>query len=186
MTEHDESHRARPNEKDEKLKLRKITVATVALAAALTMSACSSDDGGSSSETTAKTSTTTTAAAPAVDYPPVPTVEELNADLARAFDLSVPAAEKTDLVQGAEEDPELINMVAQAANDAGVQVNVVDVTDNENGTITAGVEMALAGSDQPSFGTVDFVAEDDTWKVSKDYACSIVINMAQLQSPACA
>ncbi|MFX1757692.1 lipoprotein [Rhodococcus gordoniae] len=167
------------------MKLRKITVATVALAAALTMSACSSDDGGSSSET-AKTSTTTTAAAPVADYPPVPSPEELNADLARAFDLNVPASEKTDLVQGAEEDPELINKVAQAANDAGVQVNVVDVTDNENGTITAGVEMALAGSNQPSFGTVDFVAEDGTWKVSKDYACSIVINMAQLQSPACA
>lgn len=183
MTEHE--RRARPNEKDEKLKLRKITVASVAIAAALTMSACSSDEGDSTETTTTATTTATTEAAPAVDYPPVPAVEELNADLARAFDLSVPAAEKTDLVQGAEEDPELINKVAQAANDAGVQVNVVDVTDNENGTITAGVEMALAGSEQPSFGTVDFVAEDDTWKVSKDYACSIVINMAQLESPAC-
>jgi len=169
------------------LKLRKITVATVALAAALTMSACSSDDGDSTTTTTAKTTTsTTTSATQAADYPPVPTVEDLNADLARAFDLNVPAAEKTDLVQGAEEDPELINMVAQAANDAGVQVTVVDVTDNENGTITAGVEMLLQGSDQPSFGTVDFVAEDGTWKVSKDYACSIVVNVAQLQSPACA
>ncbi|WP_241386185.1 hypothetical protein [Rhodococcus sp. CH91] len=168
------------------MKLRKITVATVALAAALTMSACSSDDGGNSAETTAETTTTTTETVAAVDYPPVPSAEELNAELARAFDLNVPASEKTDLVQGAEEDPELINKVAQAANDAGVQVNVVDVTDNENGTITAGVEMALAGSEQPSFGTVDFVAEDDNWKVSKDYACSIVINMAQLQSPACA
>lgn len=81
------------------MKLRKITVATVALAAALTMTACSSDDGGST-ETTAATSTAeTTTEAPASDYPPVPTVEELQTMLDQAFDGSIPAEEKQNLVQ---------------------------------------------------------------------------------------
>ncbi|CCW10575.1 hypothetical protein RAJCM14343_4604 [Rhodococcus aetherivorans] len=171
------------NEKDEKLKLRKITVATVALAAALTMSACSSDDGGSSTSTSAKTTTSTTTAA--AQYPPVPTVEDLNAMLAKAFDETVPAEEKVNLVQGAEQDPALIDQVAAAAKQAGAQITVLDVNDNQNGTVTAGIETLLAGAQQPAVGTVDFVAENGVWKLSKNNACAIVAT-AQLQSPACA
>lgn len=177
---------ATENEKDEKLKLRKITVASVALAAALTMSACSSDDDSTTVEETTATSATVEVQETEVesDYPPVPTAEELNAELARAFDTSVPVEEKTDLVQGSEQDPELINRVAEAAAVNGIQVTVIDVTDLGNGVLTASVEMAVEGSPEPNFGTVDFVAEDDRWKVSQDYACSIV-SLAQLQSPAC-
>jgi ABC-type glycerol-3-phosphate transport system substrate-binding protein len=163
------------------LKLRKITVATVALAAALTMSACSSDDGGST-ETTAKTTTATTTTEVVADYPPVPTPEELQASLDRAFDETVPAEEKTDLVQGAELDPTLIDQVAIAAKQAGAVITIIDVNDNENGTATAGIETQLG--DQVATGTVDFVAEDGVWKLSKNNACGIVA-AAQLQTPAC-
>jgi hypothetical protein len=169
------------NEKDDKLKLRKITVATVALAAALTMSACSSDEGDSTT-TTAKTTTTTTTTAAAA-YPPVPTVQGLNDMLAQAFDETVPADQKTNLVEGAAADPALIDQVAAAAKQAGAQVTVLDVNDNENGTATAGIETKIG--DQVATGTVDFVAEDGVWKLSKNSACGIVA-MASLQSPACA
>jgi hypothetical protein len=171
------------NEKDEKLKLRKITVATVALATALTMSACSSDDGGSSAETTATTTTATTTTEVVADYPPVPTVEELQGMLDRAFDETVPAVEKTDLVQGAEADPTLIPQVAAAAKQAGAKVTIIDINDNEDGTATAGIENTIG--DQVATGIVNFVAEDGVWKLSKNDACNIV-NLAQLQSPACA
>ncbi|WP_425415092.1 hypothetical protein [Rhodococcus phenolicus] len=170
------------NEKDDKLKLRKITVATVALAAALTMSACSSDEGDSTT-TTAKTTTATTTTAETAAYPPVPTVEDLNAMLAKAFDETVPADQKTDLVEGSAADPGLIDQVAAAAKQAGAQVTVLDVNDNENGTATAGIETKIG--DQVATGTVDFVAEDGVWKLSKNSACGIVA-MASLQSPACA
>ena len=163
------------------MKLRKITVATVALAAALTMSACSSDDGGST-ETTAKTTTATTTTEVVADYPPVPTPEELQASLDRAFDETVPAAEKTDLVEGAELDPTLIDQIAAAAKQAGAAITIIDVNDNEDGTATAGIETQIG--DQVSSGIVNFVAEDGVWKLSKNDACSIV-NLAQLQTPAC-
>ncbi|MDV2475257.1 hypothetical protein F8M49_07150 [Rhodococcus zopfii] len=164
------------------MKLRKITVATVALAAALTMSACSSDEGDSTT-TTAKTTTATTTTTEAAAYPPVPTVEDLNAMLAEAFDETVPADQKTNLVEGAAADPALIDQVAAAAKQAGAQVTVLDVNDNENGTATAGIETKIG--DQVATGTVDFVAEDGVWKLSKNSACGIVA-MASLQSPACA
>ncbi|MGW0020474.1 hypothetical protein ACWDUD_19270 [Rhodococcus sp. NPDC003382] len=171
------------NEKDEKLKLRKITVATVALAAALTMSACSSDEGDSTTTTAKTTTAATTTTAEAAAYPPVPTVEDLNAMLAQAFDETVPADQKVDLVEGAAADPTLIDQVAAAAKQAGAQVTVLDVNDNENGTATAGIETKIG--DQVATGTVDFVAEDGVWKLSKNSACGIVA-MASLQSPACA
>ncbi|MCK0092886.1 hypothetical protein HCA61_02900 [Rhodococcus sp. HNM0563] len=165
------------------MKLRKITVATVALAAALTMTACSSDDGGST-ETTAANSTveTTTSEAAASDYPPVPTVEELQTMLDQAFDGSIPAEEKQNLVQGAELDPTLIDQVAAAAQQAGAKVTIIDINDNEDGTATAGIETAIG--DQVSTGTVMFVAEDGYWKLSQDNACAIV-SLAALQTPAC-
>lgn len=165
------------------MKLRKITVATVALAAALTMSACSSDDDSSSTAATATTTTTTTTTEAAAQYPPVPTVEELQAMLDTAFDETVPADQKANLVQGAEADPELINQVADAAKQANATITILDINDNENGTVTAGIETAMG--DQVSTGTVNFVAEDGVWKLSKDNACGIVA-LAGLESPVCA
>ncbi|CAM2971951.1 Lipoprotein [Prescottella defluvii] len=165
-------------EKDEDLKLRKMTIAGVAIAAALTMTACS-DDGGSSERTTAQATTTTAPATPAL-APPTPA--ELNAALAKAFDESVPLDQKVELVQGAEADPELINQVAKAAKDANAAIEVVDVTPTGDETITAGVTLTVNGQANPA--TVDFVAENGVWKMSQQYACQLV-TMANLTSPAC-
>ncbi|WP_258195283.1 YceI family protein [Rhodococcus sp. OK519] len=154
-----------------------MTIAGVAIAAALTMSACS-DDGGSTDRTTAQ-QTTTSAAAPSIAPP---TAAELNAALATAFDANVPVEQKAQLVQGAEADPELINQVAKAAKDAGATIEVVDVTPTGDDTVTAGVNLVINGQTNPA--TVDFVAENGVWKMSKSYACQLV-TMAQLTSPAC-
>ncbi len=67
-------------DRTEKLKLQKMTVAAVAIAAALTMTACGSDDKTDSPTTTSKTTTTTTAS-DSTDAPValLPTAPELNA-----------------------------------------------------------------------------------------------------------
>ncbi|MGF7123839.1 hypothetical protein DEU38_103366 [Rhodococcus sp. AG1013] len=161
------------------MKLRKMTIAGVAIAAALTMTACS-DDGGSSERTTAQATTTTAAAATPALAPPTPA--ELNAALAKAFDESVPLDQKVQLVQGAEADPELINQVAKAAKDANAGIEVVDVTPTGDDTVTAGVTLTVNGQANPA--TVDFVAEGGVWKMSQQYACQLV-TMANLTSPAC-
>lgn len=174
-----DSNRNKQRNKD--LKFRKTTVATVALAAALTMTACSSDESDDAG--TATTTTTTTSATPeAAAYPPVPTAAELNASLAMAFDETVPLEQKVPLVQGAEQDPELINQVAAAAKANNAVITVVDVVDGGDGTATAGVDMIIGGNPNP--GSVVFVAEDGVWKLSKDNACGFV-SLAQLTSPVC-
>lgn len=163
---------------------RKAIVAGIAVAAALTMTACSSDDGDSGAKTTAASATTSASAAPEAssDYPPVPTAEELNAELARGLDPAVPVEEKAQLIQGAEADPELINQVAAAAVQNGAQIEITSVDDLGDGTLNAGATLTIGGQANP--GNFTFVAEDGVWKLSKDNACNFV-KLAQLTSPAC-
>ena len=106
---------------------------------------------------------TTTAAAPTSeaapvepsgDYPPVPTAEALNEELMRGLDPAVPVEEKAMLIQGAEEDPELINQVAAAAVQNGAQIEITSVDDlgdghargsyRSHGTGLRGVAVVLA------------------------------------------
>ncbi|MDT9664423.1 hypothetical protein RTZ71_27295 [Rhodococcus qingshengii] len=160
-----------------------MTVAAVAIAAALTMTACSSGEKEASPTTTSKTTTTTTAAPTTVE---LPTSAELNAKVAQALDESVPGAEKVDLVQGAEEDPELINQVAAAAKAAGAQVEILDpVTDTGSETAAASLNIVVNGQPLQQGLQASFVYEDGVWKLSKTTACQIV-GVAGLTSPACA
>ena len=173
-------------QRNEQLKLRntgRILVGGVAIAAALTMTACSSDEGtDTAATTTAAVTTTAEAAAPQGDLPPTPTAEELNANLQRGLDPAVPLEEKVGLVQGAELDPELITKVADAARANNATVSVEDVTDLGDGTLSANGTITVNGQANPL--QVAFVAEDGVWKLSKDNACQIV-SLAQIASPAC-
>ncbi|RMB78642.1 hypothetical protein AYK61_02150 [Rhodococcus sp. SBT000017] len=161
---------------------RRAMVAGIAIAAALTMTACSSDEGDTTATTT--TAATTTASTPTENaaYPPVPTVEELNGQLARGLDPNVPVEEKAALIQGASEDPELINQVAAAAVANNAQIEITSIDDLGTGVLNAGITITLNGQANP--GTFQFVPEDGVWKLSKDNACGIV-SLAQLTSPAC-
>ncbi|KAA0926048.1 hypothetical protein CH259_14850 [Rhodococcus sp. 05-2254-4] len=161
---------------------RRAMVAGIAIAGALTMTACSS---GGDEEPTATTTAVTTSAAAAPDagaYPPVPTVEDLNAQLVRGLDPNVPVEEKAALIQGASEDPELINQVAAAAVANNAQIEITSIDDLGTGVLNAGITITLNGQANP--GTFQFVPEDGVWKLSKDNACGIV-SLAQLTSPAC-
>ena len=172
-------------DRTEKLKLQKMTVAAVAIAAALTMTACGSDDKTDSPTTTSKTTTATTSTAD-VAAPELPTSAELNGKVAQALDESVPAADKVNLVQGAEQDPELINQVAAAAKAAGAQVEILDpVTDTGSETAAASLNIVVNGQPLQQGLQASFVYEDGVWKLSKTTACQIV-GVAGLTSPACA
>ncbi|MET4049201.1 hypothetical protein ABIB34_003331 [Rhodococcus sp. UYP5] len=175
------------SEKDKHLKLRntrKAMVAGIAIAAAFTMTACGSDDGGDAPATTTAAASSASAAPDASgDYPPVPTAEELNAELLRGLDPAVPVEEKAELIQGAEADPDLINQVAAAAVQNGATIELTSVDDLGDGTLNAGATLTINGQANP--GNFTFVAEDGKWKLSKENACSFV-QLAQLTSPACA
>lgn len=161
--------------------LRKTLVAGVAVAAALTLGACSSDESDTPAATTTKT--TTAVAAPSVETPPVPTAEALNAMLVKGLDPATPVAEKVTLVQDGASDPGLFDQVAAAAAQNNATVTVVDpILDNGDGTLTATVNMKIGEQVNP--GTATFVVENGNWVLSKEYACNIV-KLANLTSPAC-
>ncbi len=152
------------------------------MVAALGMTACGDDD----SDNTSAAETSTSAAASATDtvtLPPVPTVEELNADLARALDPSVPAAEKLEKIQGAEVDPTLPDRLAQAAAENNVEIQVVDVS-SFGEAVEAKAIFTLNGEPQPEVG-VPFVVDNGKWKIQKTWACNMLANLGE-ESVACA
>ncbi|WP_433679511.1 hypothetical protein [Nocardia sp. CA-119907] len=166
------------------MKLRKtgrIAIAALAVVAALGMTACSDDKD---SKPAAKTSTSAKASASAsanTNLPPVPTAAELNTQLQRALDPSVPNSEKLDGVQGAQADPELPNRLAEAAKSANITVTVTDVT-SFGDSVNAKAKVVLNG--QENVVDVPFVAEDGKWKIQKAWACTMLTNLGQ-QSTAC-
>ncbi|MEV0081030.1 hypothetical protein AB0H58_31850 [Nocardia neocaledoniensis] len=165
------------------MKLRttgRVAIAGLAVVAALGLSACSDDKGDkpAAKPTTSKVASTTAA----TNLPPVPTVDELNQQLTTALDPSVPNEQKLDFVQGGEADPELPNRLAVAAQQAGVQVQVTEVT-SFGDSVNAKANFTLNG--QTNVVDVPFVAEDGKWKVQKSWACTMLTNLGQ-QSVACA
>ncbi|WP_433209009.1 hypothetical protein ACQP1G_32340 [Nocardia sp. CA-107356] len=166
------------------MKLRKtgrIAIAALAVVAALGMTACSDDKD---SKPAAKTSTSAKASASAstnTNLPPTPTSAELNAQLQRALDPSVPNSEKLDGVQGAQADPELPNRLAEAAKGANITITVTDVN-TFGDSVNAKAKVVLNG--QENVIDVPFVAEDGKWKIQKAWACTMLTNLGQ-QSAAC-
>ncbi|MFI2280176.1 hypothetical protein [Nocardia beijingensis] len=171
-----------PSAKDEQLKLLetgRIAAAGLALVATLSLAACGSDD---KSDSHSSSHTTTAAASATANVPAPPTKEELNANLQRALDPSVPNEEKLDLVQGIQADPSLPNRLAQAFQQANATAVVTGVTAFGD-TVTAQATFTING--QPNQVDVPFVLEDGKWKVQKAWACQALANLNQ-QSPACA
>lgn len=171
--------------KDEQLKLRKtgrIAIAGLAIVAALGMTACSDDkDDKPAAKSTTSQQATTTAGSNA-NTPPPPTVAELNQSLTLALDPSVPNEQKLDLVQGVEADPELPNRLAEAAQAAGITVEVTSV-DAFGDAVNATAKVVLNG--QENVAAVPFVLDNGKWKVQKQWACQMLTTLGQ-QSVACA
>lgn len=154
------------------------------VAAAILMAACGSDDGGDKADRVGSASVSEGATSVASQpIPPLPTVADLNDQLQRGLDPNVPLPEKVGMVQGSDQDPEMINKVAQAAKAAGLVVEVIGVTDQGSGRFEAAANFIVNGTVNPA--VVPFVAEDGMWKMEQAYACSLV-QAAQLQSAACA
>lgn len=176
------------------MKLRntgRVMVAGLAIAAALGMTACSDDsnDAGGSSTSVATSASQESGSAGASgtagkqsNVPPAPTADELNAMLQKGLDPAVPATEKTDMIQGSEADPELINRVATAVQQNNASVKVTEVQDAGDGTAIAKADVTFNG--QTNVNAVQLVFDNGKWKLDKGFACNIV-QIAQLQSAAC-
>ncbi|MET9487049.1 hypothetical protein [Nocardia sp. NPDC006630] len=128
-----------------------------------------------------------TSSAQATDQPPLPLPgpADLNAGLGIALDPNTPAAQRLDLVQGSDLDPDLVGKMARAGVSNGVKITVVGVEYAGNGIMQATANLTLNGKPVDGQAVIPFVAEGGRWKLQKAWACQMLVN-AGATSPACA
>ncbi|MFD3745048.1 hypothetical protein [Nocardia sp. NPDC058633] len=172
--------------------------ALVAIVAALGLGACSSDatiidktaapttsEGGAfeSGEAKAGKEEGGEPAATTVPNLPKPTADELNARLNKAMAGQLTGDEKKTYIEDADQDPMLVDKFVEAAKQNNVKVTITTVGEPVDGKLQANADVTIDGTPVKD-AFVDFVAEDDSWKVSHVFACNIV-KSAQLDSAAC-
>ena len=156
---------------------RKFAAIAAAFGAAVTLAACSNDETGSETETSTETNTNAASeqAAPAAEKP---TAAQLNEVLARATNPDLPMEERVKTVQGGENARELFDVMTQAKQESGADFQVVEpilpgYTPNE---VLAAVNFTQPNQGPSVAENVSFVFEDDTWKLSQSWACTLITN----------
>lgn len=159
------------------LKRPRALAAVIALTAGLSVTACSSDDSddGSSDTTAAQTTETT----------PLPDAQELGDILARAVDPGVPAEEKADTVENGEEAVDLFDVMIQSQQESGATFEVVDpiLPGNTPQEVMATMNLIQPDAEPVRMDGVKFVNDNGQWKLSQEWACTLVSNVAPDQVP---
>lgn len=154
----------------------KLVAAVAAVGMSLTLAACSNDDAAENEGTSASEQTSAQQAAPVAE---LPSADELNAVLARATDSNLPIGERTNTVQGGETVPELFDVMAQSQQESGANFQVVDPILPGYGPNTVLATVNFTQPEQQSSQQaedVEFVFEDGQWKLSQEWACTLVSN----------
>ena len=114
--------------------------------------------------------------------------EELNGRLQMALDPAVPAEEKAVMVQGLEDDPELIQALseaaAQAQADGLIESIVVTGPVLETGTEVISVPFEVTMDGNVNAGDVVIVADGGEWKLGKDSVCGLAA-LLEIPSDSC-
>ena len=159
------------------MKRTRAIAAAVAVTAGLSVTACSSDDADdNASETTAQET---------VEQAPLPTAQELGEILGRAVDPGVPAEEKADTVENGEQAVELFDVMMKSQQESGATFEVVDpilpgITPQE---VTATMNLIQPDAEPVRMDGVKFVNDNGQWKLSQEWACTLVSNVAPDQIP---
>ncbi|MFE3257949.1 hypothetical protein ACFXPS_00520 [Nocardia sp. NPDC059091] len=157
----------------------RMVITMVAVVMALGLSAC----GGHQDTAKPAAAATSKAAAAQGNYPPAPSVADIDAELRKLMDPTVASDQKLDLVQGVQADPTLPQRLADAYKQNNVTLTVIKVSDRGNGVIDAEAQVSISGG-APNPMVVSLVAEDGKWKVQKDWTCNTLSLVGQT-SPAC-
>ncbi|MGD7003242.1 hypothetical protein [Corynebacterium halotolerans] len=155
------------------MKFAKITAATAILAAGMTMAACGNGDDTEDTATTSSQTSSETAAAPEL-----PTAADLNEVIATASNPELPTEEKVHTVQGGETAPELFETMAMSKQESGADFQVVDpvLPGFTSDSVLATVNFTLPDREPQVAENVEFIYENDTWKLSQSWACSLITN----------
>ncbi|MFI5780750.1 hypothetical protein [Nocardia sp. NPDC051570] len=166
--------------------------AVLAAAAALAAGCSSGSDEASvaaarSSAYAALTSSAQAAAVSRANRPPVPTAPELDTQIKRALDPTLPDSDRTALIQDGAAFKDAIPDMYKALHDNPRAIyGVVDpVFDNHDGTLTATMRLDKDGTGTNVRTTiVHFVDEGGAWKISRTDLCGI-LRSADYKTPAC-
>ncbi|MFJ7619763.1 hypothetical protein ACIQYZ_13280 [Rhodococcus erythropolis] len=165
--------------------IRKTLISACAVAAVLTMGACSSDDNKDStaasstsaaaSSTTAKASASATTSAAAAAAAAAPTAEELNASLVALIDPAKPIEEKTALVvDGTKRQANIETMSAALGGNPAYAITFnVDNVKVDGQTATADVAVVSPHGAAPATPWT-WELEDGSWKLSDTSACVLL------------
>ena len=153
----------------------------VAVSTGLALASCSSDEG----DAAATSSATTTAGETTEAQDVLPDAAALAEILDRAVDPEVPTEQKADTVEDGHEAAELFEVMTRAKQESGAEIEVIDpVLPGETPEIaTASVRMTLPDQEQDFQDSVEFVKQDEQWKLSRAAACGLVEKVAADQVP---
>lgn len=169
------------------MKLQKIATAGLAVAAFLTVAACGDDSGSDnptpSSSAVASSSSTSTGGVNDPSKPP--TASTLNTLLETALDPSVPATDKTGLVQGSQADPQLFDKLVKFKQDnpAATYKLVPPVIATGSGQASVKVKVKLPNSPEATLDA-GIVYDQGKWKLAQKTVC-LLLQGANVQSPMC-
>jgi len=159
--------------------IRKTLISACAVAAVLTMGACSSDDNkdstAASSTSAAASSTTAKASTSATTSAAAPTAEELNASLVALIDPAKPIEEKTALVvDGTKRQANIETMSAALGGNPAYAITFnVDNVKVDGQTATADVAVVSPHGAAPATPWT-WELEDGSWKLSDTSACVLL------------
>lgn len=160
------------------LKRTRAIATAVALTAGLSATACSSDDAddNTAAETTAEQTT---------EQAPLPTAQELGEILDRAVAPDVPAEEKADTVENGEQAVELFDVMTASKQESGATFEVIDpvMPGTVENTVETTMNMTLPDQEPQLIQGVKFVNDNGQWKLSQEWACTLVSNVAPDQVP---
>ncbi|GAA1893168.1 MAG: hypothetical protein INR72_04365 [Williamsia herbipolensis] len=174
------------------MKLQKILTAGLAVVAALTFTAACSDssDDGATADPAASSATSSavdTGGTSVTDPSQPPSAATLNGLLEKALNPSIPASQKTDLVQGSSADPQLFDKLVKAKQDNPTVTYrlVPPVIATGNGQATVKVQVKLPNVPEQ---TVDaaIVYDQGKWKLAKTTVCPLLLanNVQSAMCPA--
>ena len=178
------------------MKIRNIAGGVLIAAVVATTAACGSDDNGGVPPvpTAADTSATSAAADPSggagdaddmTNPNKVPSVAALNTMLETALDPEVKPAQKVDLVEGAEADPDLFNQLVQAVEDNPGVKYAIRPPVTKNGPKRAKVKVEVRLPDNPPT-KIDaaIVYDGGRWKLAKSTVCPLLTSN-DVETPLC-
>ncbi|MBF6328383.1 hypothetical protein [Nocardia transvalensis] len=140
-----------------------------------------------SSAYAALSSSSQAAASSRAARPPIPSAAQLDAQIKRALDPSLPDSERTALIEDGEAFKDAIPDMYKAMQDNPRAVyGVVDpVFDNHDGTLTATMRLDKDGTGTNVRTTiVHFVDVEGRWKISRTDLCGI-LRSADYKTAAC-